>query len=134
MMRLDLQMNVIPAFESAVASGEAPHFGGLVIENSPAYRVVVFLTPGGATDLSSYIRDPRLGALVEVRRVARSYGQLRSAQARASRLRSVPFDSNINLAANNVELRLVGASSADIAVKAATLRAEAARSGAPLPD
>jgi streptogrisin C len=133
--QLDLQLNVIPQFETAVASGEASRFGGLAILNQPNYRVVVYLTSGRVADLARYISDDRLNGVVEVRHVARTYAQLKAAQIRALQLRSVvAFDADIDLRSNQVRLYVAAKGGQELAAKAGALRAAAAGSGAPLPD
>jgi len=123
---------VIPTFEATVAAGEDGRFGGLVIQNRPAYRVVVLLTAGGLADLDRYPSFGQLRDLVEVRHVARTYDQLKAAQIDAMRLKSVEFNSDIDVLANEVKLYVDGVG-APVAEKARILRAEAASSAKPLP-
>jgi hypothetical protein len=133
--RLDLQLNVIPAFENAVARGEQSRYAGLVVQSEPSYRVVVLLTSGSADDLERYVSDDRLRGLVEVRRVARTYTQLKAAQLRTLRLRSVvEFASDVDVLANEVRLYVVGTQASEVESKTQALRSAAARSGYPLPD
>jgi Trypsin len=74
--RIGLQIEA-GVLELALSAAYPNTFGGLWVEHSPAFRVVIYLTAGDAATVLKFA-SPELADTMEVRRVARSREQLQS--------------------------------------------------------
>ncbi|XSG73496.1 S1 family peptidase [Herpetosiphon llansteffanensis] len=96
--------------ESTLLRNESATFGGLWIEHSPTFRVVVQFTSAGSQTLTPYLTNPELAAVVEVRTAAQTVVALEqdqvTTQAAINSL-NVPHDSDIRIQTGRVEVYVV---------------------------
>lgn len=126
--RLELQQQA-GALDAALATEEKATFAGLWIEHEPELRVVVQFTDRVADErLQARVAGGPLAGLVEARRVRFSLADLEQRQETAgarSAAAGVPFNSDIDVRANRVELHVI---------EPEQLQARLAAAGAHLPD
>ncbi|HEX6096967.1 MAG TPA: PKD domain-containing protein [Thermoanaerobaculia bacterium] len=126
--RLQLQQQ-IGELDAALAKEETGTFAGLWIQHQPEFRVIVqFTGPGAEERLKGRVAGGPLANLVEARRVRFSLEDLEKRQetSRArSRAAGVPFNSDIDVPANRVELHVT---------EPEKLQAKLAAAGAHLPE
>ena len=107
--RLRLQA-VVGKLDAALTRQEQATYGGLWIQHTPSYLVVVHFTRTGGDNLARYLQAESLGELapiVERRTVALSLRRLTAIQARAHRIarqQGLRADSQINVMENRVDL------------------------------
>jgi hypothetical protein len=104
--RLSLQ-DAIGELGAQLEKQERETFAGLWIQHEPKYRVVVAFTRDGQETIDPYIQNTPLEELVEVRTVGVSLKELESIQQRVIQMTQelgFPFESSINVQANQVEL------------------------------
>lgn len=86
---------------------EPERFAGLWIDNGPKYRVVVHVTKGPVLDLAAHTADPDLLGAIEVVAVDRSLAELvKSAEEFRGLAPLTPFDIEVNVQANVVDVRV----------------------------
>jgi hypothetical protein len=104
--RLQLQ-DAIGRLDTTLAAQHPDTFAGLWIQHEPVYRIVVAFTRDGESTVRPYVADTPLEAEIEVRTAVASHQELQAAQAAAQRqlyALGLPFDSGLNVQANQVEL------------------------------
>lgn len=104
--RLKLQEE-IAILDAKLQYSEASVFGGLWIEHTPAFRIVVQLTHGGKEVISPYIQDKLLIDVVSVERSELTLADLQFRHANAIdtlQQTNQPFESAINVKRNRIEV------------------------------
>lgn len=122
--RLQLQ-RAAGHLDAQLAKNERATFGGLWIQHTPRFRVVVRFTRSGRQTVRPYIQDGPLASLVEVRTGGVSLATLEATQAeqsRNARRLGIRVDSRINVSENRVEIEVTDRSRLDAGLRAATLR------------
>lgn len=104
--RLQLQ-DAVGRLDASLTAEHPDTFGGLWIQHEPVYRVVVAFTRDGEATVRPYVAGTPLEAEIEVRAAEATLQELQAAQAAARRqldALGLPFDSGLNVPANQVEL------------------------------
>ena len=104
--RLSLQ-DSIGELGAQLERQERETFAGLWIQHEPKYSVFVAFTRDGQETLKPYIQNTPLEELVEVRMVSVSLRELEAIQQQVMQITyelGLPFESSINVQANQVEL------------------------------
>lgn len=107
--RLALQDEAIPSLAAVLAESFPKHYAGLYIEHRPEFRVVVRMTAGGPTDVTSFISDFRLLGDLDVVSVEYSLAELAFALDRvldARRETGIALDAEIDVRSNRVVVDL----------------------------
>lgn len=119
MRRFELQ-NAAGMLEAELQSKEAATFAGLWLEHTPAFKVVVQFTDATKKDMTPYIQNSKLAAIVEVRTANVALADLEKAQAAAlssAASAGIPVESGINVQKNRVELYVAERNRLDSAVQ-----------------
>lgn len=119
MRRFELQ-DAAGVLEAELRSKEAATFAGLWLEHTPAFKIVVQFTDATKKDISPYLQNKELAAIVEVRTATVALADLEKAQAAAlSSVAStgISVESGINVRENCVELYVVEQARLDDAVQ-----------------
>jgi len=92
--------------DALLTEREPGSFAGLWIEHQP-FRVIVLLTTPESTDIGAYLEGGPLEGWVEIRRAVYSLARLeRDAAAILSTAGTRPFDLDIDVFENRIELRV----------------------------
>lgn len=121
--RLSLQ-EAAGKLSEALETQETGIFGGLWIQHTPDFRIVVQLTQGDLSSIRPYVEGGPLAGLVEVRRTHVSLARLEAAQAtaiRAVRRLGVPVDAGLNVMQSRAELYVRDRLRFDAAVRNANI-------------
>ncbi|MBP8251236.1 MAG: hypothetical protein KAX40_02650 [Herpetosiphon sp.] len=86
---------------------ESATFGGLWIEHTPNFKVVVQLTKGSKGDILKYIYDQQIADVVEIRHAPNTHASLRATQEKMNQFAkdiNTPIESGIVVQSNQVEV------------------------------
>lgn len=117
-LRLDLQ-DIIGKMDGRLTDNEKETFGGLWIEHTPTFRVVVLFTSQGNETIASYIPE-ELKGIVEVRSVETSLAELEALQdTTTKRIENlgIPVESAINVYNNRIKYFVVDRAKIDAAIR-----------------
>jgi hypothetical protein len=117
--RLELQ-NSIGELGSALAANERDTFGGLWVQNSPDYRVIVRFTRDGEATIRRYVESGPFADVIDVRGADATLVELRQAQVDAERILlslGINSYSGVDVIGNRVEVFVSDTASLDRALK-----------------
>lgn len=117
--RLALQ-ELVGYLDAELAVNEKASYGGLWIQHSPQFRVIVQFTQGGEETIRPYIENEPFSDIVDVRLVEYSLEELKAAQiSTQSKIRDlyIPTNSGINVFDNRVELYVIERSQFDASIQ-----------------
>ena len=120
--RLELQ-DAAGNLDAELSVKEAETFGGLWIEHTPEFKVVVLFTEDGGETIAPYLQD-ELAGIIEVRTVSRSLIELQQAQIQASnsiRELGILTESEIDVYTNSVKIYVVDRAKLDDALQSGKL-------------
>jgi hypothetical protein len=122
--RLTLQAE-IDTLNYSLTTFEPEAFGGLYIQHTPKFQVVVLLTDTDRDILSPYLSDSPLAELIEARTASLSLVALRNEQETAMKLVrevNIPVDSALLVDKGVVELYVVQRKAFDKALEKSSIR------------
>jgi hypothetical protein len=118
-LRMELQ-NSIGELGTALAANERDTFGGLWVQNSPDYRVIIRFTRDGDATIRRYVENGPLADVIDVRGADATLVELRQAQVDAERILlrlGINSYSGVDVIGNRVEVFVSDTASLDRALK-----------------